>query len=38
MILSEKAPVDPEYDTQFMIGPTGWSSFGIGMGYLHKIK
>lgn len=38
VILSEKSPVDLEYDTEFKIGPTGWSSVGIGMGYLHKIK
>ena len=38
IILSEKAPVDLEYDTEFKIGPTGWSSVGIGMGYLHKVK
>ena len=38
IILSETAPVDSEYDTQFMMGPTGWYSVGIGMGYLHKVK
>jgi len=38
MILREKAPVDPEYDTAFDIGPTGWTSATRGMGYVHKIN
>jgi hypothetical protein len=38
MILREKAVVDAQYDTGFDIGPTGWTSVGVGMGYLHKIR
>jgi hypothetical protein len=38
MILREKAPVDPQYDTGFDIGPAGWTSVGVGMGYLHKMR
>jgi hypothetical protein len=38
MILREKAVVDDQYDTGFDIGPTGWTSVGVGMGYLHKIR
>jgi hypothetical protein len=38
MILREKAAVDAQYDTGFDIGPTGWTSLGVGMGYIHKLK
>jgi hypothetical protein len=38
MILREKAVVDAQYDTGFDIGPTGWTSVGVGMGYLNKIR
>ncbi len=38
MILREKGVVDPQYDTGFDIGPTGWTSIGVGMGYIHKLK
>jgi hypothetical protein len=38
MILREKAVVDNQYDTGFDIGPTGWTSVGVGMAYIHKLK
>jgi hypothetical protein len=36
MILREKAVVDPQYDTSFDIGPTGWTSTSTGAGYIRK--
>jgi hypothetical protein len=38
MILREKVVVDAQYDSGFDIGPTGWTSVGVGMGYIHKLK
>ncbi len=38
MILRENAVVDAQYDTVMDIGPTGWTSVGAGMGYIHKLK
>lgn len=34
MILREKASVDPRYDTNFGIGPNGWTSTTTGTGYI----
>lgn len=36
MILREKSVVDPQYDTTFDIGPTGWTSTSTGTGYIQK--
>ena len=38
MILREKGVVDAQYDTGFDIGPSGWTSVGVGMGYIHKVR
>lgn len=38
MILREKVVVDAQYDSGFDIGPTGWTSVGVGMGYIHKLN
>ncbi len=38
MILREKGVVDSQYDTRVDIGPTGWTSIGVGMGYMHNVK